>query len=125
MEQLNSLEISILRILEESQGKENAIHREDLVARLNDEMPLFLIGERKMRITIKHLQTSHGARIGSCPKGYFMVETAGELEQVCAYYHGYAMSSLHSEARLRKMSLGELVGQLSLGLGGQDDPISR
>jgi len=114
MEQLNSLEITILKILEPRQGKENAISRVSLVEAINCNRPLFPIGERDIRSTIKHLVTQHGERIGSCHRGYFMVETSDELEGVCKYYHGYALSSLFVEAKLRRKSLAEMLGQLSL-----------
>ena len=63
-----------------------------------------------------HLIESHGAWIGSCPKGYFMIETDEELLDVCKYYHGYGLSALHIEAKLRGMSLPALLGQLTLEL---------
>jgi hypothetical protein len=43
-----------------------------------------------------------------------MIQTDQELLAACKYYHGYALSLLHVEAKLRKMSLAKLVGQLSL-----------
>jgi hypothetical protein len=115
---LNPLESSILAILEPRQGKDNAISRASLVEAINCDRPLFPVGERDIRSTIKHLVTQHGERIGSCHKGYFVVETSEELEAVCHYYHNYGLSSLFVEAKLRKKSLAEMLGQLSLEIGG-------
>ena len=113
--ELNPLEAIILRFLEAHQGKDFAISRERLVEKINGDAPLiFRASERKIRATIKHLIESHGAWIGSCPKGYFMIETDRELLDACKYYHGYALSLLHVEAKLRKMSLAALLGQLSI-----------
>lgn len=112
--ELNNLEATILRILEGHQGKDNAVGRFDLIDRVNQQQPLFPFNERLIRRTIKHLVESHGEWIGSCPRGYFMIRTDEELLAACKYYHGYALSLLHVEAKLRKTSLPALLGQLSL-----------
>jgi hypothetical protein len=114
VDQLNSLELAILAILEQRQGRENAISRASLVEAINIDQPLFPVGERLIRKTIKHLQSQHGERIGSCSWGYFMTQTAEELEAVCRYYDNYALSSLHVSARLRRIALPELLGQMKL-----------
>ena len=113
---LNNLEAQILRFLEAHQGRDFAISRKSLVEKINGEYIFtpFEISERKIRATIKHLVESHGEWIGSCPKGYFMIQTDDELHSACKYYHGYAMSLLHVEAKLRKTSLPALLGQLSM-----------
>jgi hypothetical protein len=118
VEPLNILEATILRILEGHQGRKNTVSRKDLVDRVNLHWPLFPINERLIRRTIKHLVESHGYWIGSWAKGYFMIQTDSELLAACKYYHGYAMSLLHVEAKLRKMSLPALLGQLHLEIGG-------
>jgi len=135
MENLNDLEIRILKILEDHQGKPNAIGRFALVDRINSETPLFPVNERKIREVIKHLTTQHGFAIGSCHSGYFMAITAEEIEGVCKYYDGYGLSSLFVSSKLRKIKMREYLGQLSLrfdtetrGSGdveGRNDSISR
>jgi hypothetical protein len=138
---LNNLEAQILRFLEAHQGREFSISRKDLVEKINGEYlftPLrvrdrsgsetFEISERKIRATIKHLVESHGEWIGSCAKGYFLIQTDEELITACKYYHGYAMSLLHVEAKLRKTSLPALLGQLSLefsNVGAATVPTSK
>jgi hypothetical protein len=112
--ELTQLESVILEILEGHQGRDNAVSRKDLVDRVNQYWPLFPVNERSIRQTIKHLVEFHGKRIGSCAKGYFIIRTDQELLSACRYYHGYALSLLHIEARLRKMSLAALLGQLSM-----------
>jgi hypothetical protein len=116
---LTPLEGTILRILEIHKGRENALPRKELVEFVNQGLPLFPVAERTIRATIKHLQSQHGERIGSCAKGYFMAQTSEELERVCSYYDSYALSSLHVSARLRRMALPELLGQMKLRLEGQ------
>ena len=114
MDHLNNLESIILRLLEAHQGRDLAISRKDLVEKINGDCPLFPINERSIRQTIKHLVERHGEWIGSCCKGYFMIQTDQELLGACKYYHGYALSLLHVEAKLRKMSMPALLGQLSI-----------
>ena len=116
---LTELESTILQIIEPRQGRENAISRASLVEAVNLDRPLFPVHERRIREVIKHLQSQHAVRIGSCHFGYYMVQTAEELEEVCKYYDGYALSSLHVSARLRKIALPELLGQLWLKLEEQ------
>ena len=116
MMELNNLEATILRFLEAHQGRDFAISRERLVEKINEGylFSRLAYSERKIRATIKHLVESHGEWIGSCARGYFMIQTDEELVTACKYYHGYAMSLLHVEAKLRKTSLAALLGQLSL-----------
>lgn len=113
--ELNNLEAQILRFLEAHQGRDFSISRERLVEKINEGcVPPDQINEREIRRVIKHLVESHGEWIGSCSRGYFMIQTDEELLTACKYYHGYAMSLLHVEAKLRKTSLPALLGQLSM-----------
>jgi len=127
MDTLNNLEAAILRFLEAHQGRDFAISRERLVEKINGEylFSKLVYGERKIRATIKHLVESHGEWIGSCAKGYFMIQTEEELLTACKYYHGYALSLLHVEAKLRKTSLATLLGQLSIEFGSQSLSFSK
>lgn len=118
MENLNSLEAIILGILKGHKGQENSVPKRDLVDRVNQHWPLFPVNERTIRQTIKHLVEAHGQWIGSFPKGYFMVQSDQELMAVCKYYRAYGLSALHIEAKLRKISLPTLLGQLTLEIGG-------
>ncbi len=110
-QELTLLESQILKILESHRGRANLIGRFDLVERINQECSP--ASEREIRATITHLVEEHAVWIGSCPKGYFMIQTDEELLAVCKYYHSYAMSLLYKEAKLRKISLHQLLGQLS------------
>jgi hypothetical protein len=114
VDQLNPLEGTILRILEIHKGRENALPRRELVEFVNKGCPLFPVNEREIRRVIKHLVEQHATWIGSGAKGYFMIQTDQELLAACKYYHGYALSLLHVEAKLRKMSLAALLGQISI-----------
>jgi hypothetical protein len=119
--ELNNLESHILRLLESHQGRDFACSRERLVQKINGPCgvgetatPQGKVNEREIRRVIKHLVESHGQWIGSCSRGYFMIQTDEELLTACKYYHGYALSLLQVEAKLRKTSLATLLGQLSM-----------
>lgn len=56
-----------------------------------------------------------GIAICAHPKtGYYIASTAEDLERTCAFLRSRAMHSLVLEARLRKTSLAELLGQIKL-----------
>jgi len=114
IKKFNSLEATILKILNGHKGRKNVVSRVDLVDRVNQHWPLFPVDDRQIRKTIKHLVTQHGIAIGSCNWGYFMAITPQEIEEVCEYYDGYGLSSLYVSAKLRKIEMKDYLGQLSL-----------
>lgn len=116
-ETLDSLEAAILVVLMDHRGKEAAISREKLVAGVNALLET-QINERATRRKIKHLVERHGKWIGSCHGGYFMIETEQEFNAVYGYYRNFGLSIFHVAAKLKKTSLPELMGQLSLELNG-------
>ncbi len=117
MEELSSLESTILKILDGHKGKGNSVSRKDLLDRVNQHWPLFPVSDRLIRRTKKHLIESHGYWIGSCSKGYFMIQTDEEYFKFRKYYRGYALSTFRTLARIEKRSLPALLGQLSLEIG--------
>jgi hypothetical protein len=119
MENLNPLETTVLRLLEDHRGKDGAVSRLDLVKRVNAIYPFSPIGERRVRQTIKHLREQHGAWIGSRGRGYFMAQTNDEVQSIYGYYRGRALSELVSAAKILKKSLPELLGQLSFEFRNQ------
>jgi hypothetical protein len=70
--------------------------------------------ERLVRTLVTELR-EHGHAVCGHPRtGYFIAETAAELEGSCAFLRSRAMKSLTLEARLRRISLPDLLGQLKL-----------
>jgi hypothetical protein len=114
---LTNLEIQILRILEDHQGKLNRIGRFVMLETINAACPLFPVLEREMRRTIKHLREQHGERIGSDGRGYYKAMTADEVKAISRYHRKRALSELVSAAKIEKSSLAELLGQLSIEFG--------
>jgi len=76
--------------------------------------------ERTLRQIIKHLIIKHGCPIGSCPRGYFWAVTQEEIEGVCEYFKGYALSQLQVISKLKKIPMGEVLNQLSLGFAQEE-----
>ncbi len=115
--ELNNLEIQILKVLENHEGKPNRIARFAMLDQINAECPLFPTDEREMRRVIKHLREQHGERIGSCGRGYYKAVTADEVKAISGYHRKRALSELYSAAKIERSSLPELLGQLSLEIG--------
>lgn len=88
-------------------GKAAGIAAEALARKLS-------IDERLLRSLVSQAR-EHGVPIGATPRdGYFVAKTADELRECCEFLRSRAMHSLRIEARLRRISLPELLGQLSL-----------
>jgi len=91
-------------------GKDNALPRSELCLIFPEW------NERTLRQIIKHLIIKHGCPIGSCPRGYFWAVTQEEIEGVCEYFKGYALSQFQVIAKLKGKPLGEILGQMSFEL---------
>src|SRR5688572_20112073 len=70
--------------------------------------------ERTVRELVTELRSDGRAVCGHPADGYFMAATREELEETCAFLRARAMHSLVLEAKLRRMPLADLVGQLHL-----------
>lgn len=72
------------------------------------------VPERLVRTWVSELR-EEGIAIAANPKtGYFIAETAEELEECCAFLRKRALHSLTLESRMRKIPLPDLIGQLRL-----------
>jgi hypothetical protein len=70
--------------------------------------------ERQIRNLVTELRRD-GHHICAHPStGYFMAETAEELDRTCLFLYDRAMASLQQVAAMRKISLPDLRGQLHL-----------
>ncbi len=94
-------------IMQRHIGRANAISGEDLAKALGVSM-------RKMR-DCKDAVISDGVALCSHPShGYWIAETAEEVEQACQFHRTRALHELALEAKLRKLTLPDLLGQLHL-----------
>jgi hypothetical protein len=107
---LEWFEYTLLEILRAHRGREQAIHKRQLLRAFKKEI---VGGERGLRKAIKHLVIKHGYPIGSCPDGYFWAVTPKEIEDVVGYYRSYGLSCLRVAARLQKIPLKIMLGQLT------------
>lgn len=72
--------------------------------------------EREVRHAITELREA-GEPICAHPgTGYFLAQTAEELDMACAFLRSRALHSLALESKLRKVPLPDLVGQLQMNL---------
>lgn len=72
------------------------------------------IPERRLRACISTLREEGVAVCGHPASGYFIARTAEELDESCRFLRARALHSLALEARLRKIPLPDLIGQLHL-----------
>jgi biotin operon repressor len=88
-------------------GKERGIGAEDLARQL-------CISERMLRSLVSEAREA-GTAISATPEtGYYIVQTADELEECCEFLRSRALHSLRMEAQLRRCALEDLLGQLRL-----------
>jgi biotin operon repressor len=103
---MNSAEL--LNVLSRYRGAANGIHVEKLARNTGHSA-------RKLRKLISDLRKEGAAICGKPDTGYFMAETAQELDEFCIkFLEARAMHSLTLSSRLRKIPLPVLAGQLFL-----------
>lgn len=86
-------------------GRGNGINAQSLALWLG-------VGERTLRELISAARENGVAIVGTPETGYYVAQTADELDECCRFLRSRAMHSLAIEARLRKVALPELLGQL-------------
>jgi hypothetical protein len=72
------------------------------------------VDERSLRSLVSEAREDGIAIAGTPSTGYYIAETADELESCCRFLRSRAMHSLHIEAQLRRIPLADLLGQLHL-----------
>jgi hypothetical protein len=72
--------------------------------------------ERALRMMVESLR-AEGLPICATPNhGYFWAETPEELDRTCEYLYSRAMTSLTQIARMKRVSVPDLRGQLRMPL---------
>ncbi len=104
---LDGLAIIVLHHLQSRRGRHQGISAAALSAVTG-------LPERKQRSAISLLREAGHAVVGTPETGYYMAQNADELRECCAFLRSRAMHSLVMEARLLKLSLPQLLGQISL-----------
>lgn len=88
-------------------GRAAGIGAEDLARQL-------CLHERTLRSLISEAR-ENGLAISATPEsGYYVAQTAAELDESCEFLRSRAMHSLRMEAQLRRIPMPDLLGQLHL-----------
>jgi len=78
--------------------------------------------ERQLRAIVEKLRREEGLHICAHPaRGYFIAASAEELDETCEFLYRRAMTSLSQVARMKRVSLPELRGQLRILLEMKED----
>lgn len=107
--------------LQKHRGKQNAIPMAELYERVYGETPRDKISStRPLRRVLTELRKMGfpvcSAMTGK-ETGYFLAETAEEIEAFCETMERRVMKTLYLLSRVRKLSLPEYLGQLKIKEG--------
>ena len=97
----------LLNVLTRHIGKGNGIGVKALAQQLDTT-------ERHIRTLVEALRDDGHAVCAHPTTGYFIAGTAAELSHTCEFLHNRALHSLALEAKLKKIPLTDLLGQLHL-----------
>lgn len=105
---------SVLGILGGHVGKGKGITGERLAMKVTGATAPDRRSERLVRKAIETLRDEGFHICGTPDTGYFMAANAEELDRTCLFLYSRAMASLKKVARMKKVSLPDLRGQLKL-----------
>jgi hypothetical protein len=103
-------------------GEHNGITARDLVCEITHctDPTKFAAKERQLRQAVEQLRLQ-GHRVCSHPEsGYFLAESATELNRACGFLVDRAMTSLRQVCAMKRVALPDLRGQLGLELPSQE-----
>ena len=103
----NSHHALVLTVLSRHIGRGHGISVKQL-AEQTDLLP------RTLRSHISDLREDGHAVCGTPRDGYYIAETAEELEETCQFIRSRSMHGLRMESQMRKIPLIDLLGQLYL-----------
>lgn len=110
----------ILMILSRHVGEEKAIDMGELYQRVFEKSYSNKINNtRRLRTVVTALRRK-GIPIGSTVAqnggGYYLVRAGSELDEYCGRLRRAALNKLVMEAKLRKISMPELLGQMQMNM---------
>jgi predicted DNA-binding transcriptional regulator YafY len=108
-ERLNAIGIVANFHLQSHKGRANGIKAVHLSAKTQ-------MSERTLRSAIEALRKAGVAVVGTPETGYFLAQNADELNECCSFLSARAMNSLVIVARLKQLSMPELMGQIALDM---------
>lgn len=101
----------VLAQLMQHQGRASGIHVHELAMRITGQACHTEAQERAVRKLVAQLRLDGHAICAHPAHGYFMAETAEELDETCKFLRSRALSSLKAESRMRQITVTELLGQ--------------
>ena len=105
---------TVLAALRRHIGQGRGVSAAALVREITNDMLCDAAGERLLRSCVSELRGEGIAICADPTRGYFIAETADELDMCCQFLRSRAMHSLMLESRLRRIPLPDLIGQLKL-----------
>ncbi len=104
----------VLATLSRHIGKKNGRTITQLVREITGQLIPSQYTERVVRRQVAELREEGIAICAHPSTGYFIAETPEELEECCQFLRSRWMHTAMLEARLRKIALPELIGQMRL-----------
>jgi len=109
----------LLLVMTQCVGRSNAVSEAALYERVFGERCLDHDAARPLRGLINELRRDGVAICSSSASnagGYWLASAGSELENYCRRLRARALKVLRTEAKIRKVSMGELFGQIQLDL---------
>jgi hypothetical protein len=104
----------VLAALARHIGEPRGVHVRELVGEIQPDQRGSTLAERRVRELVLELRLE-GHHICAHPSsGYYMAESAEELDRTCVFLYERAIASLQQIAAMRRISLPDLRGQLRL-----------
>ncbi len=104
---------SVLAALSQHIGKARGISCEELVRKITWRAP-DAGSSRKIRKVIEELRREGQHICGHPSRGYFMAKNEAELNETCKFLADRALTSLTQAARMKKLAIPDIHGQLRL-----------
>jgi hypothetical protein len=104
---------AVLRALSLHIGRDKGVSVGNLVYEATGRAP-HPAAERRAREVISELRMAGHHICGHPRTGYFMAETADDLDGTCAFLYERAMTGLRQVAAMKRVSVPDLRGQLKL-----------
>lgn len=95
-------------------GENNGISGDRLARKITGSALRALFAERRVREAITELRNEGFHICGHPSTGYFLAANGDELDRTCAFLYARAMASLQQIAKMKRVSLPDLRGQLRL-----------
>lgn len=106
---LDAISIVASHHLQSHKGRANGIKAALLAVKTG-------MSERTLRSAISALREAGTAVVGTPDTGYYLAQNPEELNECCSFLRSRAMHSLQIEARLKRLSMPELMGQIALDM---------